>query len=118
MSELHMSGLTDLTGLLGDAGLAGKLKQAAGRGDGAAVRAARDFESIFLHRLLKEMKDTIPDGGMLGDGPGDQIKDIFWFHLAGDLARKGGIGLWKEIYRQAGLGEATPPAAGGREQLR
>jgi len=116
LSSLHMNGVTDLANLLGDGRLAGKLKPAARQGNSAAVRAAKDFESVFLHKLLKEMKDTIHDGGMLGDGTGDQIKDIFWQYLAQDLARKGGMGLWKEIYHQAGLGGASP-AAGSTEQL-
>ena len=102
LSSLSVQGWADLAGRALPAGLrhaSGGLK-AAPDGAKAAVRAAKDFEAIFLHKLLKEMKDTIPDGGLLGDGISDQVKDIFWYYLAEDLADKGGLGLWKEIYRQ------------------
>lgn len=112
MSELsfpQIDGLADLASLVGNGRLAKKLQSAAGQSKASAIQAAKDFESLLLHMLLKEMRDTIPDGGMLGNGTSQQIKDIFWFYLAQDLAGRGGLGLWKEIYRQAGLADGKQP---------
>ena len=74
-----------------------------------AVRAAKDFESVLLDRLLKEMKNTIDDGGLLSDGAGDQIKGMFWSFMAQEMGNKGGLGLWKEIYRQTTGHDPAPP---------
>ena len=78
-----------------------------GRGDAAknapnqeqAVQAAKDFESVLLHRLLSEMRNTIPDSGLLGDGTSDQVESMFWMFLSQSLSEKGGIGLSKQLTR-------------------
>ena len=76
-----------------------------------AIRAAKEFESVLLDRLLKEMSNTIEDGGLMGDGAGEQIKGMFWSFLAQEMGDQGGVGLWKEIYRQTtGHGPDPPPA--------
>ena len=65
-----------------------------------AEQAAKDFESVFIFQLLEEMKRTIPDSGLLSSGPGKQIKDMFWYYLAQDMAKSGGFGMWKDIYNE------------------
>lgn len=69
-------------------------------------QAAKDFESVFILQLLKEMKRTIPDSGLLGSGPGKQIQDMFWYYLAQDMAKSGGFGMWKDIYSE--MAESSP----------
>jgi len=59
---------------------------------------ARDFESIFMEKLLDEMKNTIGDWGFEEDAASKQIQGLFWLNLARDVSDKGGVGLWKEIY--------------------
>ena len=60
---------------------------------------AKDFESVFINKLLDEMKNTIGDWGDEKDGASKQIDGIFWLHLARDLADNGGFGMWKDIYQ-------------------
>jgi len=60
---------------------------------------AKDFESVFINKLLDEMKNTIGDWSDEKDGASKQIDGIFWLHLARDLADNGGFGMWKEIYQ-------------------
>ena len=60
---------------------------------------AKDFESVFINKLLDEMKNTIGDWGDEKDGVSKQIDGIFWLHLARDLADNGGFGMWKDIYQ-------------------
>jgi Rod binding domain-containing protein len=58
---------------------------------------AKDFESIFINKLLDEMKNTVGDWGDEKDGASKQIDGIFWLHMARDIADKGGFGLWKDV---------------------
>lgn len=112
---------TELAHLADASARADRLQRVARAGspkEKAAVRAAQDLESVFLYRLLQEMKDTIPDGGLLGDGASEQIEDLFWHHLAQGLARSGGLGLWREIYRQTAGAAAAGEAKPTMEQLR
>ena len=76
-----------------------------------AVRAAKEFESVLLDRLLKEMSNTIEEGGLLSDGAGKQIKGMFWTFMAQEMANKGGLGLWKQIYQQTTGHDVEPPQA-------
>lgn len=77
---------------------------------GSAEKAAKDFESVLLHKLLEEMKRTIPQSELLGDGISGQVRDLFWLYLAQDLADKGGLGVWKQLHRQMVQPGAAGPA--------
>lgn len=60
---------------------------------------ARDFESVLLNKLLDQMSNSVGDWGFDKDGASQQIQGIFWLYLARDIANKGGMGLWKDIYQ-------------------
>ena len=62
-------------------------------------QAAKDFESVFIAKLLDEMKNTIGDWGFEEDAASRQTKGIFWLYLARDIADNGGLGMAKDIYR-------------------
>jgi Rod binding domain-containing protein len=82
--------------------------------DGPSLeKAAKGFESILLHRIMEEMRKTVPDSGLLESGVSDQVQGLFWFYLAQDVADKGGLGLAKELARQLKRGEeaVSKPAA-------
>jgi len=67
--------------------------------DIASEQSAKDFESVFINKLLDEMKNTIGDWGEEKDGPAQQVDGIFWLYLSRDIADKGGFGMWKDIYK-------------------
>jgi Rod binding domain-containing protein len=67
--------------------------------DTASEQSAKDFESVFINKLLDEMKNTIEDWGEEKDGAAQQVDGIFWLYLARDIADKGGFGMWKDIYK-------------------
>jgi Rod binding domain-containing protein len=73
----------------------------------AAQKAARDFESVLVHKVLEEMSRTVGESGLLGSEMTGQVEGLFWFYLAQEVANKGGLGLWKEIYRQLEPPNAT-----------
>ena len=65
-----------------------------------AKQVAKDFESVLLHKLLDAMKKTIPESDLFETGISEQFRDIFWFHLAQEMGKQGGLGIWKMLYRQ------------------
>lgn len=62
------------------------------------VEMAKKFEAVFINKLLEEMTKTIGDWGSEHDGASKQIQGLFTFCLSEDMGKKGGLGLWKEIY--------------------
>ena len=68
---------------------------------------AKNFESVLIHKLLEEMKNTIEDWGFGEDKASEQVKGIFWMYLAQDIADKGGFGLWKDVYELLTKAEGT-----------
>jgi Rod binding domain-containing protein len=62
-------------------------------------KIAKDFESILFNRLLEEMKNSIVDWGQEKDAAAKQTEGIFWLYLGQDIAKNGGLGLWKDIYQ-------------------
>jgi flagellar protein FlgJ len=65
-------------------------------------KACRDFESIFLFNLFKEMRKTIPRSGMLPAAPGKETFEMMFDQkVAEDLSGRGeGMGLQKMLYEQ------------------
>ena len=76
-----------------------QMKQIDGISEAKKKQLAKDFESIFINKLLDEMKKTIGDWGDEKDGASKQIQGIFWLYMARDIADNGGFGMWKDIYR-------------------
>jgi flagellar protein FlgJ len=70
------------------------------RGDKAAVPAlARQFESLFMAQLCKEMRQTLEPGTLFGNDPGDVLGGMFDLFMGKHLAAGGGIGLAKLLER-------------------
>ena len=74
-------------------------------------QVAKDFESVFIAKLLDEMKNTIGDWGFEEDAASKQTEGIFWLYLARDLADNGGLGMAKDIYRFLNDSENNNPPA-------
>lgn len=73
-------------------------------------QGTKDFESVFIHKLLEEMGNTIGDWGFEEDGASKQVQGIFWLYLARDIANNGGFGLWKDIYKSLTKSNPEVPA--------
>ena len=115
MSDIGLSSMptppVNLAELLGRAGQA--VSQHA-RTAAQTEKAAKDFESILLSKVLEEMDKTIPRSGLLEGGSMKQVRSMFWSFLARDMADKGGFGLWKQLQqdmiRQYESSSETPAA--------
>lgn len=62
--------------------------------------ASQDFEAIFLHQMLKQMRATIPKEGLLHSRDEEFWQSHFDAEMSVLLARKGGIGLGDMIFEQ------------------
>jgi Rod binding domain-containing protein len=67
--------------------------------DAQKIKFAKDFEAIFIGKLLDEMKKTVVNWDDERDSASKQMDGIFWMHLADELGGKGGLGLWNDIYK-------------------
>ncbi|SHJ80593.1 flagellar protein FlgJ [Malonomonas rubra DSM 5091] len=69
-------------------------KQAKGKDPEQLRAAAEQFEAVFIQQMFKEMRNTIPDDGLIPRGNADdiytQLQDA---EAAKIMAEKGGIGL-------------------------
>jgi len=66
---------------------------------GKQIKAVKDFESVFITKLLDAMESTIGDWGLEKDAAGKQVRGIFSMFLGRHLGQSGGFGLWKDIYK-------------------
>jgi soluble lytic murein transglycosylase-like protein len=63
-------------------------------------KAATDFESLFVQQLLKQMRKSIPDSGLFGEGmAGDIYQSMFDESIATAIAGKGSFQLADTILR-------------------
>jgi flagellar protein FlgJ len=64
-------------------------------------RACLEFESLFVSHMLKAMRKTIPEGGLIGEkNEGRIFKSMFDEKLALEIAQSGGIGLGEMLFEQ------------------
>lgn len=68
--------------------------------DEETKQVSSGIESMFLHMMFNAMKTTIPESGLLDSGISKQFQDMFWFHMAEELAVHGGMGIGKTFYEQ------------------
>lgn len=67
--------------------------------DEGKKQAAEGFESIFVNKLLEEMKSTVGNWGFEKEEAGEQVQGIFSLYLSEYVAQNGGLGLGKDIYQ-------------------
>jgi Rod binding domain-containing protein len=77
----------------------------------ALRNACAELESLFIFHLLKEMRATVPQEGLLHGGPGEEI---FTSLMDGEMARamaiQRGVGLARMLEAQL-TGHLAPVAA-------
>ena len=64
-------------------------------------KACRDFESIFINFMLKSMRKTVTEGGLIKKGQGEKIyRDMMDMELSSQLSKGEGFGLSESLFRQ------------------
>ncbi|MFP3937101.1 MAG: rod-binding protein [Phycisphaerae bacterium] len=66
----------------------------------SSEQAAKDFESVLLHKLLETMDRTVIRSELFDSPASEQVRGMFRHFLAQELSRAGGIGLWKQLHSQ------------------
>jgi len=98
--------------------ISGVQSQGVDRSDEQKKQIARDFESVLLTKLFDQVQESIGRWDLEEDGAAPQVQGLFWFYLAQDVADKGGLGLWKDIYQQLPMLDGAPnPAEVLNEEL-
>jgi len=75
-------------------------------------KISREFEAIFLSLMMKSMRTSVSEGGLLPRSAGhDLYRQIFDEEIARSAAKGRGIGLADVIYRELSSGrQKTPPS--------
>ena len=67
-------------------------------------KAAKDFESFFAYYLLKVMRESVPKGGVLNSGMGENVyNSLIDENIAEGISSRGGLGLSDLIIKQMEL---------------
>jgi murein DD-endopeptidase MepM/ murein hydrolase activator NlpD len=88
------------------------------------VEAARKFEAYLAQIMLREMRKTVPEGGLFSGPAMDTFVDMFDQAVGERIAEGGRLGLSQQLSRamghEAGPGghlPGLPPISGGRGRL-
>lgn len=93
----------DISGAAFDPQGLGRLRQAAREDSPDALReAARQFEALFIHTMLKNMRETGFGDGLFDNDQTKMYQGMFDQQIAGNMAANGGIGLAEVLVRQLG----------------
>lgn len=69
-----------------------------GKNDNRAIKAAEDFEAVFISEMLKPMFNMIEVDETFGGGKGEEVfRDIMVQEYGKMIAKQGGIGLAQHI---------------------
>lgn len=70
--------------------------------DERLMDACREFESIFTYMMLKEMKKTVPEDGIIEKSQGTiMFEEMHLEELANDMSKgDNGIGIARMLYDQ------------------
>ncbi len=80
-------------------------KEADGKGktveDEQLMKAARQFEALFIQQMLQGMRETVPESELIDGGMAEEIYEgMLDEAYAEKMAQSGGMGLADKIYEQ------------------
>ncbi len=62
-------------------------------------KVSRDFESIFLNKLLSEMRKTVPKSGLLDSFATDMFQSMMDEEMSKEMAKNKGMGMGEMVYK-------------------
>ena len=68
--------------------------------DSQLREATREFESMFLHQLMKAMRATVPQGDLFHGGQSGKIYTDMLDQEIAKVASKRGVGMANLLYQQ------------------
>jgi peptidoglycan hydrolase FlgJ len=70
-------------------------------GSGGLEQTCRDFESIFIHHMLQQMRRTVPRNDLFGGGKAEEMMTgMMDAELSKSIAQQRSLGLASILYRQ------------------
>ena len=64
-------------------------------------KVCQQFEAVLVHSMFKEMRNTVPDGGLIPRGQGeDMYREMLDWEIAQSMAKRDGLGIAEVLYRQ------------------
>lgn len=88
--------------------------------DARLRQVARQLEGVFVEHLFKAMRETVPEGGIVDGGAGEEIfSGLMDQHLSERVPAQWERGLGSALYRQlkrvegTSEGGAATPSVGG-----
>jgi Rod binding domain-containing protein len=73
--------------------------RAKAEGTAATSELAREFESVFVSMMLKQMRSSLSEEGLFPGDSGDTFGGLFDMHMSQHITEAGGIGLSEAIGR-------------------
>jgi len=64
------------------------------------MQAARKFEGLFIHQMLKAMRSTVPESGLFDSFAMKQYESMLDEEIAQEMAKHKGLGLADNFFRQ------------------
>ena len=61
-------------------------------------KVSRDFESVFLNKLLSSMRKTIPKSGLLDSFASDMFQSMMDEEMSKEMSKNKGMGMGEMIY--------------------
>ena len=61
-------------------------------------KVARDFESVFVNKLLESMRKAVPKSGLLDSSALDMYQSMMDQEMAKDLSKQKGMGMGEMVY--------------------
>jgi len=78
----------------------------------AMKQVCQNFEAFFVQSMFKEMRDTVPEGGLLEDGfSSDFYREMLDKQVAMQSAKRNDFGLAQAMYRQYGPSHLEEPGS-------
>lgn len=76
--------------------------------DAKLKAACTEMEAVFLNLLMKEMRKSVPKGGLVGNSSQEEIvRSLLDSEMTKNMAQSGGVGLAEMLYRQLSTNEAA-----------
>ena len=62
-------------------------------------KVARDFESVFVNKLLESMRKAVPKSGLLDSSALDMYQSLMDQEMAKNMSERKGMGLGEMVYK-------------------
>jgi len=83
---------------------------------GREAEVLREYEQLFIYQMLKAMRKTIPDYGVVDSAHRQHFDEMLDDVLAGEMARSGHFGIARQLAEQIALA-AAPQAPANAEGI-